>query len=109
MSFFGGEAVYVNHRHDNYREDLYRYCVTRFSDLRDIIVPCLEANPLRTAKRDDFAKFAGDDPSHGSASAPHGARPDLPIAEIVETKNLRKRSEVVRILRDHTPTLFAVS
>ena len=49
VRFFGCGRVYVNRRRDNHREDLYRYCVYRFSDLRDIIVPFFEENPLRTA------------------------------------------------------------
>ena len=58
VDFFGCGNVYVNRRHDNHREDLYRYNVSRFGDLRDVIVPFFQANPLRTAKRDNFAKFA---------------------------------------------------
>ncbi len=48
----------VNRRHDNHREDLSRFCVTRFADIRDVIVPFFQANPLRTAKRHNFEKFA---------------------------------------------------
>ena len=108
VSFFGCGAVYVNRRHDNHREDLNRYCVTRFSDLRDVIVPFFEANPLRTAKRDNFAKFARiirlmDRRWHLTVSGL------IEIAEIAQTMNLRKPSEVLRILRDHTPTLFPAS
>ena len=33
----------------------------------------------------------------------------IEIAEIAQTMNFRKPSEALRILRDHTPTLFAVS
>ncbi len=55
--FFGCGNVYINERHDNHREHLFRYDVRRFVDLRDRIVPFFQANPLRTAKRDDFEKF----------------------------------------------------
>jgi hypothetical protein len=56
--FFGCGNVYANRRNDNHREDLFRYNVSRFRDLRDVIVPFFLENPLRTAKRDNFAKFA---------------------------------------------------
>ena len=107
-AFFGCGKVYINRRHDNHREDLYRYCVSRFGDLRDVIVPFFEENPLRTAKRDNFAKFAEiiglmDLRRHLTVSGL------IEIAEIAQTMNHRKPSEALRILRDHTPTLFPVS
>ena len=108
VSFFGCGNVYVNRRRDNHREDLYRYHVSRFGDLRDVIVPFFERNPLRTAKRDNFAKFAEiialmDLRRHLTVSGL------IEIAEIAQTMNFRKPAEVLRILRDHTPTLFPVS
>ena len=33
----------------------------------------------------------------------------IEIAEIAQTMNFRKPSEMLRILRDHTPTLFSIS
>jgi hypothetical protein len=101
---FGCGKVYVNHRYDNHREDLYRYYVARFADLRDIIVPFFSENPLRTAKRENFEKFAEiiglmDSRSHLTIGGM------AKIAEIVETMNHRKPSEFLRILRDHTPTV----
>ena len=108
VALFGCGRVYVNRRSDNHREDLYRYCVSRYGDLRDIIVPFFEENPLRTAKRDNFAKFARvielmDQRRHLTMSGL------IEIAEITETMNFRKPSEALRILRGHTPTLFSVS
>jgi hypothetical protein len=41
------------------REDLYRYSVRSLGDLAATIVPFFEAYPLRTAKRDEFSRFAG--------------------------------------------------
>jgi hypothetical protein len=107
-SFFDCGRLSVNHRYDNHREDLLRYYVTRFGDLRDVIVPFFQANPLRTAKRENFAKFAEivalmDLRRHLEVSGL------LEIAEIAQTMNFRKPSEVLRILRDHTPTLSPVS
>src|SRR3954451_11999166 len=56
--FFGCGAVGRNGRHDNHREDLYRYRVSSLADLADEIIPFFEANPLRTAKANDFWVFA---------------------------------------------------
>jgi hypothetical protein len=108
MAFFGCGRVYRNRRNDDHREDLLRYHVFRFTDLRDVIVPFFERNPLRTAKRDNFAKFARIIELMDFRR--HLTVPGLiEIAEIAQTMNFRKPSEVLRILRDHTPTLFAVS
>jgi len=56
--YFGCGSVGRNSRHDNHREDVWRFCVRRLSDLSDCIIPFFEANPLLTAKRDDFQRFA---------------------------------------------------
>ena len=107
VKFFGCGNVSVNRRHDNHREDLYRFSVSKFGDLRDVIVPFFVENPLRTAKRDNFAKFA--EVIDLMARRRHLTAPGLmEIAAIAETMNFRKSSEVLRILRGHTPTLFAV-
>ena len=108
IEFFGCGNVYVNRRHDNHREDLYRYHVSRVGDLRDVVVPFFERNPLRTAKRDNFVKFA--EIIRLMDLRRHLTVPGLiEIAEIAELMNFRKPAEVLRILRDHTPTLFPVS
>jgi hypothetical protein len=101
--FFGCGKVYVNRRYDNHREDLSRYCVSKFADLRDVIVPFFQYNPLRTSKQHNFEKFAQvislmDQGRHLTVSGV------IQIAEIAETMNHRKPSKVLRILRDHTPT-----
>jgi len=102
--FFGCGKVYVNRRQDNHREDLHRYCVSRFADLRDVIVPFFQEHPLRTTKRDNFEKFVRVIELMGLGR--HLTRLGLTeIAEIAETMNNRKPSEVLRILRDHTPTI----
>jgi len=108
VSFFGCGTVSVNRRHDNHREDLHRYKVTRLGDLRDVIIPFFHANPLRTAKRENFAKFVEIVDLMNLRR--HLTVPGLiEIAEITQTMTFRKSSEVLRILRDHTPTLFPVS
>ena len=55
--FFGCGTIYVNRRHDNHREHIYRYCVRSQEDLRKIIIPFFETYPLRTAKQEDFSHF----------------------------------------------------
>jgi LAGLIDADG endonuclease len=57
QEFFNCGRVYRNRRRDNHREDLMIYSVFNGMDLRQKIVPFFEANPLRTAKREDFEKF----------------------------------------------------
>jgi hypothetical protein len=57
-AYFGCGAVYVNRRHDNHREHVFRYCVRRLADLETTIIPFFEANRLRTAKWTDFQRFA---------------------------------------------------
>jgi len=108
VTFFGCGKVYTNRRSDNHREHLCSYQVFKFSDLRDVIVPFFVANPLRTSKSANFDKFADviariDRREHLSLSGL------MEIAAIVETMNHRKPSKVLRILRDHTPTLFPKS
>jgi hypothetical protein len=105
VRFFGCGKVYSNSRHDNHREDMYRYCVQRLGDLRDVIVPFFQEHPLLTSKRENFDKFA-------TIVRMMGERRHLTvngiieIAEIAQTMNFRRPSQVLRILRDHTPALF---
>ncbi len=56
-NFFECGRVFVNRRHDNHNENLYRYCVRTIKDLKEIIIPFFEVNPLRTAKIKDFEMF----------------------------------------------------
>lgn len=57
QKFLGCGRIFINKRYDNHKEHLYRYCVRRREDLRKIIIPFFEKNPLKTAKRRDFKKF----------------------------------------------------
>jgi hypothetical protein len=84
---------------------LLRYNVYSLEDLRSKIVPFFRENPLRTSKRENFEKFAliidlVRERRHMSLEGM------VEIAKIQETMNHRKPSEVLRILRDHTPALF---
>ncbi len=107
VRFFGCGKVYRNSRHDNHREDMVRYCVQRLGDLRDVIVPFFKENPLRTSKRDNFEKFTKI--IELMELRRHLSVPGIiEIAEITQTMNHRKPSEILRILRDHTPALSRV-
>ena len=90
-SFFGCGEVYINMRHDNHREHLYRYDVRSPKDLIHRIIPFFEAYPLRTAKVDDFHKFARvvRMKEQGFHRTVEGL---TRIAEIVQTMNHRKPS-----------------
>jgi hypothetical protein len=104
-SFFGVGQVLGNKRYDNHREHLYRYVVRRRMDLIEVIIPFFSEHPLRTSKQQNFEKFAKCvqlvDDGH------HLTREGLAdIAEIAETMNRQKpRTELIRILRGHTPNI----
>jgi hypothetical protein len=104
VRFFECGKVYLNHRHDNHREHLVRYHVSRLADLRDVIVPFFQEHQLQTSKKVNFAKFVKvlrlmEERKHLTVSGL------IEIAEIAETMNHRKPSEFLRILRDQTPTI----
>jgi len=104
VEVFGCGSVGINRRYDNHGENLVRYYVNRFADLRNVIVPFFNENPLRTEKRENFEKFSRiirlmDSRSHLTIGGM------TEIAEIVQTMNRKKPSEFLRILRDHTPTI----
>ena len=102
QSFFDCGAIYRNTRRDNHREDVFRWCVRRRSDLEGRIVPFLAAVPLRTAKARDLEKFLQvlelmRRRRHLSVGG------IAEIAAVVEEMNQRKPSSFLRILRDCTP------
>ena len=101
--FFGVGSVIVNRRHDNHKENLYRYAVRRRADLVSTIIPFFEAYPLHSSKRRDFEKFSRCVEMICAGS--HLTREGLiEIAQIVETMNHKKpRAEMIGILRGHTP------
>jgi LAGLIDADG DNA endonuclease family protein len=104
-AFFGVGYVYSNQRHDNHREHMHQYVVSDRWDLAETIVPFFRENPLRTAKRLDFEKFVRvlEMMEDGLHLTPTGL---AQIAEIAETMNRRKsRTEMIRILRGHTPNI----
>ena|SRR5258708_35829415 len=101
--FFGVGQVLINRRQDNHKEHLHRYVVRSLDDLRSVIIPFFRDFTLRTAKREDFEKFA-----HCVELISTGRHLQMDglaeVLEITETMNRQKsRSELIRILRDHTP------
>jgi hypothetical protein len=103
--FFGVGQVLSNTRYDNHREHLYRYVVRRRSDLLETVIPFFQEHPLRTAKQQNFEKFA-----RCVELIAAGRHLDvgglIEIAEIAQTMNRRKpRHDLIRILRDHTPNI----
>ena len=58
VEVFGCGRIIEQHRPLDHRQVLLRFSVKRRSDLVDRVVPFFEANPLRTAKRADFERFA---------------------------------------------------
>jgi hypothetical protein len=77
--------------------------VRRRADLIDTIIPFFRAYPLHSSKRRDFERFARC--VEMTDAELHRSREGLAaIAEIVETMNRCKpRTELIRILRGHTP------
>ena len=89
--FFGCGTIYRNRRRDNHKEDLFRFDVSRLQDLREVVVPFFDANPLRTAKLEDFEKFKRVLDMMGRRM--HLDRSGLEeIATIVQTMNHKKPS-----------------
>ena len=54
---FNCGKIYINRRHDNHNENLYRFAVRSFQELNTKIIPFFQLNQLKTAKKDDFKKF----------------------------------------------------
>lgn len=100
--FFAVGSVHRNGRHDNHREDLYCYSVDSRRELLEVIIPFFRQHPLRTAKRNDFDKFAWC--VEAMTRDQHLTREGLiEILQVVETMNRRvSRQEVIGILRGHT-------
>ena len=101
--FFEVGRIFVNRRHDNHREHLCQYHVSRREDLLETIIPFFQKYPLRTSKQMDFEAFSRC--MEIVATGRHLTRAGLvDIAEIAQTMNHQKpRHELIRILRDHTP------
>jgi hypothetical protein len=106
--FFGVGRLFRNRRHDDHKEDLYRFDVSKLNELNRVIVPFFQAHRLRTAKRHDFEQFV-----RCLAIIREGRHREkeglIAVLKLMETMNHRKsREELIRILRDHTPDIRAI-
>jgi hypothetical protein len=103
--FFGVGQVYLNERHDNHKEHLYRYSVAKRKDLCETIIPFFKQYPMRTSKKLDFLNFV--ECLRLMEANQHLVHDGLiKIAEIAETMNhCKPRTEMIRILRDYTPNI----
>jgi hypothetical protein len=103
QDYFGVGRMHCNRRHDNHKEHLYQFVVSRRNDLVQTIIPFFQHYPLRTAKQLDFEKFVRcmriiQVNAHLTACGL------LQIAEIIQTMNhCKPRAELIRILRDYMP------
>ena len=57
QNYFQCGRIFINHRHDNHREPLYRFCVRSIDDLVTHIIPFFEQRQLLTTKANDFSIF----------------------------------------------------
>ena len=57
QKFFDCGRIFVNRRHDNHKENLWRYCVRSLNDLQKKVVPFFEKHPLHTSKKESFKNF----------------------------------------------------
>lgn len=102
QEFFGVGALYINRRHDNHKENLYRYTVRRREDLKKIIIPFFQQYHLRTSKKNDFEKFARcmqmiEADEHLSVEGL------IKIIKMTEFMNhQKKKTDIIRILRNQT-------
>ncbi len=55
--YFECGLIIKNSRHDNHREDMYKFCVRSRKDLVEKIIPFFLENKLKTAKQKDFKIF----------------------------------------------------
>ena len=93
--YFKCGRLFVNRRHDNHRENLYRYCVRSQKELGEIIIPFLKDHPLKTAKKEDFDKFVQvielmKNKEHLSQKGM------IKIISILEQMNTRKKRPIIQ-------------
>ena len=105
QKFFGVGAIYINRRHDNHKEHLYRYTVRKRDDLIRVIIPFFQKYQLKTSKLGDFENFIKcmrkiEKKEHLTA------RGVIDIAKITERMNHKKpKTDMIRILRNQTSAL----
>jgi len=101
-NFFEVGDIYINRRHDNHRENLYRYCVRRKEDLLNVIIPFFKKYKLQTSKQYDFQVFVKcmEMISEKKHLTIKGA---IKIALLTEKMNHKKsKAKIIKILRNQT-------
>ena len=101
--FFGVGTICINRRHDNHKEDLYRYSVTKRDHLLNVIIPFFLKYQLHTEKQKDFRIFIQCLRliKKGRHLTFNGL---IEIVQRMEKMNhKKKRTELIRILRNQTP------
>ena len=91
VEVFGCGRIVEQHCADNHRDRLLRFSVKRRIDLVETVTPFFEVNPLRTAKKSDFERFASV-LQLMQASAHLSEEGLRHIASITEEMNRRQRS-----------------
>lgn len=90
--YFECGRIFVNKRHDDHTEPLYRYCVRSVKELQEKVLPFFRAHRLRTAKQRDFEVFA--DVVEMIAERQHLTESGLrKIARKIEQMNRKKKSQ----------------
>jgi hypothetical protein len=56
-NYFQCGRIFVNKRHDNHKENLYRFCIRSIGDIEKKIIPFFQKNQLKTYKQKDFIIF----------------------------------------------------
>lgn len=90
--------IYVNRRHDNHNENLYRFTVRSLQDLVDIIIPFFQKYPLQTAKQLDFQLFC-------KVIVMMEQKEHLTNTGLIKINQIRSQMnrKPIRILNDYTP------
>ena len=91
QKYFECGKVFVNKRHDNHKEHLYKYCVRSIKDLEEKIIPFFQKNQLKTFKNNDFQIFCKImQMIKKERHLNHEGM--ISIAKLIETMNRKKKS-----------------
>jgi len=90
-TYFKCGDIYENHRKDNHKENIYRYCVRSIYEIEERIVPFFQKNQLKTNKKNDFEIFAKiiDSMLNKKHLTEKGF---IEIAHLIEKMNQKKKS-----------------
>jgi hypothetical protein len=105
QKFFGVGRLFRNTRHDDHKEDLYRYTVRKREEIMNVIVPFFDEHSLQTAKHKNFKLFVKG--MRKIVKKKHlTTKGMIEIAEIVQQMNHRRdKSDIIKILRNQTSGL----